>query len=168
MLNDSCHEESKFATKKWYVIDSQTAKGKYKQGNTIKFETEPIKSILCDYSDAFILVTRNITVNAVNDTDVAFKNCAPFSTCKTVINDVFVDRAKHIYIAMPMCNLIEYSDNYSDTSGSLWQFKRDEVPANNGDLTINNFELFKCKEAPLGKTVNHNDGKNSVKDAEMV
>ena len=67
-----------------------------------------------------------------------------------------------------MYSFIEYSDNYSDTSGSLWQFKRDEVPANNGDLTINNFQSFKCKAAPLGKTVNHNDGKNSVKDAKMV
>ena len=73
LLNDSSNEESKFATKMWYVIDSQTTKGKYKQGDTIKFETETIKSSLCDYSDAFILVTRNITVAADNDTDVAFK-----------------------------------------------------------------------------------------------
>ena len=110
LLNDSSNEESKFATKKWYFID----KGKYKEGDTIKFET--IKSSLCDYSDAFILVTGNITVAANNNTDVAFKNCAPFSTCTTKINDVFVDEANHIYIAMPMYNLIEYSDNYSDTS----------------------------------------------------
>ena len=55
------------------------------------------------------------------------------STCKTVINDVFVDEANHIYIAMPIHNLIEYSDNYSDTSESLWYFKRDEVPDNNAD-----------------------------------
>ena len=48
---------------------------------------------------------------------------------------------------MPMYNLIEYSDNYSDTSGSLWQFKRDEVPANNVDLTINNSQSFKYKAA---------------------
>ena len=122
MLNDSSNEEPKSATKKWYVIDSQTTKGKYKQGNTIKFETETIKSSLCDYSDAFILVTGNITVNAANDTDVAFKNCAPFSTCKKVINDMFVDRAEHIFIAMPMYNLIKYSNNHSDRSGSLWQF----------------------------------------------
>ena len=81
-LNYSSDEESKFATKKWYVIDSQTTKGKYKQGDTIKFETETIKSSLCDYSDAFILVTGNITVSAANDADVVFKNCAPFSTCK--------------------------------------------------------------------------------------
>ena len=129
MLNDSSNEESKLATKKWYVIDSQTTKGKYKQGDTIKFETETIKSSLCDYSDAFILVTGNITVNAAN---------APFFTRKTVINDVFVDRAEHIYIAMPMYNLIQYSDSYSDTSASIWQFKRDDVRANNADLTVNN------------------------------
>ena len=76
LLNDSSNKESKFATKKWYVIDSHTTKGKYKQGDVIKFETETIKSSLCDYSDAFILVTGNITVAANNNTDVAFKNCA--------------------------------------------------------------------------------------------
>ena len=144
-------------------------KGKCKQGDTIKFETETIKSNLCDYSDAFILVTGNITVNAANDTDVAFKNCPPFSTCGTVINDVFADRAEHIYIAMPMYNLIEYSDNYSDTSGRLWQFKRDEVPANNADLTINNSQSFKYKAALLGKTANAvNNTNSSVKDAKIV
>ena len=119
LLNNSSNEESKFATKKWYIIDSQTTKGKYKQGDTIKFETETIKSSLCDYSDAFILVTGNITVTANNDTDLAFKNCSSFSTCKTVINDVFVDETNHIYITMSMYNLIEYSDNYSNTSESL-------------------------------------------------
>ena len=82
------------------------------------------------------LVTGNITVGANNNTNVAFKNCALFSTCSTKINDVFFDEVNHIYIAMS--NLIEYSDNYSDTSGSLWQFKRDKVPANNADLAIDN------------------------------
>ena len=119
LLNNSNSEESKFAAKKWYIIDSQTTKGKYKQGDTTKFETETIKSSLCDYSDAFILVTGNITVTANNDTVVAFKNCASFSTCKTIINDVFIDEANHICITMPMYNLIEYSDNYSNTSESL-------------------------------------------------
>ena len=110
-------EESKFATKKWYVIDSQTAKDKYNQSNSIRFETETIKSSLCDYSDAFILVTGDIIVTAGNYTDVAFKNCASFSACKIEVNDVFIDEANHIY--MSMYNLISYSDNYSDTSGSL-------------------------------------------------
>ena len=163
MLNDSINEESKFATKKWYVIGSQTTKGKYKQGDTIKFEAEIIKSSLCDYFDAFILVTGNITVAANNDTNVPFKNCAPFSTCTKKINDILVDEANHIYIAMPIYNLIEYSDNYSDTSGSLWQFKKDQVPANNVDLTVDNSQSFKYKAALLGKTAANTN--SSVKDA---
>ena len=77
-LNYSSNGESKFATKKWSAIDSQTTKGKYKPDDTIKFETETIESSLCDYSGGFNLVTRNITVAANNETDVAFKNCAPF------------------------------------------------------------------------------------------
>ena len=167
LLNDSSNEESKFATKKWYVIDSQTTKGKYKQGDVIKFETETIKPSLCDYSDAFILVTGNITVNATDDIVIALKNCAQFSTCKIVINNVFVDEANHIYIVMPMYNFIEYSDNYSDTWGSLWQFKRDEVPANNDDLAINNSQLLKYKTVLVGKTANCNERESSVKDAKI-
>ena len=168
LLNDSSNEESKFATKKWYLIDSQTTKGKYKQGNPIQFETETIKSSFCDYSDAFILVTGNIAVTANNNTDLAFKNCTPFSTCKTVIDDVFVDEANHIYTAILMYNLVEFSDNYSDTSGSLWYFKRDEVPANNADLTIDNSESFKYKAALVGKTANHNKRKRSVEETKIV
>ena len=72
MLNDSNNEESKFPTNKWYVIDSQTVQDKNNQNNSIKLRTESIKSNLCDYSDAFILVTRDITVNADNNTDVPF------------------------------------------------------------------------------------------------
>ena len=72
----------KFTTKKQYVIDSQTAKDKYNQNNSTKIETEIIESIIFDYSDAFILVKGGIAVTP-NDTQVAFKNCAPFPTCKT-------------------------------------------------------------------------------------
>ena len=169
VLNDSSNEKSKFATKKWYVIDSQTTKGKYKQGDTIKFETKTIKSGLCNYSVAFILVTGNITVAANNDKDVAFKNCAPFSTCATNIYDIFVDEANDIYIAMPIYNLTEYSDNYSDTSGSLWQFKRDEVSPNNADLTINNSQSFKYEAALLGKTADAiNNTNSSPKEAKII
>ena len=81
------------------MIHSQTAKDKYKPGDTIKFETKAIKSSLWDYSDAFILVTGNTKVATNNDTDVAFKNCAQFSASTTKINDVFADEANHIYIA---------------------------------------------------------------------
>ena len=86
MLNDSSNEEFKFLSKKWYVIDSQIAKDKYNQSNSIKLETESIKSSLNDYSDKFILVAGYITVNAGNDTNFGIKNCAPFFTCKTEIN----------------------------------------------------------------------------------
>ena len=79
-----------------------TAKDKYIQKNSIKFKTESIKSCLYDYSDAFILVSGDITVTANNDTDVAFKNCAPFSTCKAKINNVFFDEGNHFHIAMSM------------------------------------------------------------------
>ena len=169
MLNDSSNKESKFATKKWYVIDSQTTKDKYKQGDVIKFETETIKSSLCDYSDGFILVTENITVASNNNADVTFKNCAAFSTCTTNINDTFADKANHIYITMPMYNLIEYSDNCSDTLGSLWQFKRDEAPAGNVDLTIDNSQSSKYKAALLGKTADAVANTNSsVKEAKIV
>ena len=90
LLNDSSNEKSKFATKKWYATESQSAKRKYDQDNYIKFEKESIKLSLCDYSDAFIFVTWDITLAANNTTDVAFKNCAPFSTCKTEIHDVML------------------------------------------------------------------------------
>ena len=155
--------------KKWYVIDSPTAKDKYNQKNSINFETESIKSSLCDYSDVFILVAGDITVNADNSTYVGFKNCAPFSTCKAKIKDIFIDAANHIYITMSMYNLIAYSDNYSDTSGSLWQFKRNEVPDNNANLTVNdngifNSQSFKYKATPVEKIANADGGNSFVKN----
>ena len=144
------------------------AKGKYDQKNTIKFETESIKSSLCDYPGPFILVTGNITVTASNNIDVAFKNYAPFSTCKTEINNVFIDEANHIYIAVPMYNLIEYSDNYSDTSGSLWQFKSDEDPAKHADLSTDNSESFRYQATLVGKTADAGDGNSFVKNTKIV
>ena len=135
LLNSSENEYSKFATKKWYLIDSET-KGNCSHKNPIKFFTSSIESSLCDYSDAFVLVAGNINVVRADDnTKVAFKNCTPFRKSTREINETFIDEAEHINIAMPMYNLIEYSDNYSDTSGSLWQFKRDEIEGN-VDLTV--------------------------------
>ena len=140
-----------------------------KRGTSQTVKQQKVNTSLCDYSDAFILVTGNITVDANNNTDVAFKNCAPFSTCTTKINDVFVDEANHIYIAMPMYNLIEYSDNYSDTSGSLSQFKKDDLPANNVNLTIDSSGPFKYKAALAGKTADAVGGTNSsVKNTKII
>ena len=152
LLNSSENEYSKFATTKWYVIDSES-KGNYSHENPIKFLTNSLESSLCNYSDAYILVTGNIAlVGAGDDTKVAFKNCSPFRKCRTEINETFIDEAEHINIVMPMYNLIEYSDNYSDTSGSLWQFKRDEIEGN-VDLSVddnhipNNLSLYKYKSS---------------------
>ena len=89
-----------------------------------------LRSILCDYSDAYILVNGNITVNnnaatgaAANNTNkkVIFKNCASFTNCIIKINHTETDNAQYIDIIMPMNNLTEYSDNYSETSGKKYQ-----------------------------------------------
>ena len=119
LLNSSGNEYSKFATKKLYVIDSES-KSTYSHENQIKILTSLLESNLWNYSDAYVLVTGNIAVEGADyNTKTAIKNCAPFRKCRTEINDTFIDEAEHINIAMPMHNLIEYSDNYSDTSGSL-------------------------------------------------
>ena len=103
-----------------------------------------LRSSLCDYSDAHILVKGNISVNNAggagadeNNTNkkVIFKNCAPFTGCISKINNTQEDDAKDFDILVPMHNLIEYRDNYSKISGSLWQYHKD-IPAvnNNGDI----------------------------------
>ena len=105
-----------------------------------------LKSSLCDYSDAYILVKETITVNntAAADADpintkknVIFKNCAPFTNCISGINITRVDNAKDIDIVMPMYNLIEYSYNHSKTSGSLWQYCKDIPAADNNNAVVN-------------------------------
>ena len=153
-LNGSDNENSKFATKKWFVIESETT-GAYSENEPINFLTRSIEWSLCDYSDAYILVTGNITATPNNDaTQVVFKNCAQFKTCRTEINEIFVDKANFINIAKPLYNLIEYSNNYSDTSGSLWGFRRDEI-VNNADVSNDddyNVPLFKYKASPIGIT----------------
>ena len=94
-------------------------KGGYSHENPIKFLTNSIESSHCDYSDAYILVTGNITVTRTIAAVGNCNNCAPFKDCRTEINVAFADYTDFINIAIPMYNLIEYSDNYSDSSGSL-------------------------------------------------
>ena len=121
LLGDANNESSKFATRKWYVINDQnnTDYGKGNEDNTIvKLETKVIKSNLCDYSDSYLLVTGDITETGGDaNIRVAFKNCALFKRCITHINAEHVHNADSFDIIMPIYNLIEYSDNYSDTSG---------------------------------------------------
>ena len=161
LLDNTENEYSKFATKIWYIINSES-KGNYLHQNQIRFLTNSLESSLCDYSDTYILVTGIINVKGGGDnTKVAFKNCAPFKKCRTEINEIFVDGADNINITMPMYNLIECSNNYSDPSGSLWQFKRDEIKRD-VDLTINNAPSFKYKRNLIGGIVA--DGANRKKE----
>ena len=159
LLGDANNESSKFATRKWYewyVINDQNNTD-YSEGNddstTVKFETKVIKSNLCDYSDAYILVTGNKTaIGGDANTIVAFKNCTPFTKCITHINDEHADNADNLDIIMLMYNLIEYNDNYSDTSKSLWQFKREEQNMNIGNpagVTTADSSSFKYKSSFL-------------------
>ena len=165
LLNGSDNENSKFATKKWYVIDSES-KGNYSHHDPIKFLTKSIES--SDYSDAYILVTGNITVTrtiaaaAGGDpqrkqplnaaTQVIFKNCAPFEKCSTEIDGTLVDEANFINNTMPMYNLIKYSENYSDTSGSLWSFKREYIDNNSNVTSDDNAPSFKYKASLITNT----------------
>ena len=97
-----------------------------------------LKSSLCDYGDAYILVKgRNTIIGAENvatarkvgeiNTNVIFKNCASFISCKSEINNKEIDNAKNIDIKMQMYNLTEYSNNYLKTSRRLWQYYKDEL-----------------------------------------
>ena len=106
------------------------SKGGYTTGSNIKFKTTMLRSSLCDYADAYILVKGTITITGAGDDAAArpedernkgviSKNWAPFIKCISKINDMEIDNAQDIDIVMPMYNLIEYSDNYSKTSGSL-------------------------------------------------
>ena len=95
MLNGSDNENSKFVSKKWYVIDSES-KGAYSHKNQIKFATKSIGSRLSDYSDAYFLATGNFAVTGGDkSTKISFKNCAPFRKCRIEIKETFVDDAEH-------------------------------------------------------------------------
>ena len=136
LLNDGSNKPSKFRTKNFVEINDDV-RCVYSPNKRIRFKTATLRSSLCDYSNAYILIKGNIAVNntsadgaAANNTNkkVIFKNCAPFTNCISKINNTQIDNAEYVDIVMLMYNLIEYSDNYSKTSGSLWQYCK-EIPA---------------------------------------
>ena len=155
LLNKDDIDSKHFATKKWYIINDEnnTNSGVNKDTgennpDTIKYDTS-----LRDYAKAYILVDGTIkATNAVNATRLALKNCTPFTKCNLEINDKHVDTAENLDIVMPMYNLIEYSDNYQDSSATLYQYKRDEPPEADAvaDLTANNSDSLKYKIKLLG------------------
>ena len=169
LLDNVSNQPSKFRRRYWSEI-YDNARGNYFSTKQIRFKTSMLRTILCDYSDAYILVKRNMTVNntldvgaAANNTNrkVIFKNCALFSNCISKISNTEVDNAEYIVIVMPMYNLIEYSDNYPKTSESLWQYCKDipavNIAGNIVDFTATNTtDSFKFKTKITGQT--NNDG----------
>ena len=113
LLDNASNQPSKFRTKNWVEINYDS-RGAYNSNSQIKFKTTMLKSSLCDYSDAYILVKGTITadtsttgvVASNTNKKVIFKNCVPFTYCISEINNTQIDIAKDIDIVMPMYNLI--------------------------------------------------------------
>ena len=128
LLDTESNQPSKFRTRNWVEINDES-RGTY-TSNDIKFKTTILRCNLCDYADSYILVKGTIIITGTGDDDAAkrldernkgviFKNCAPFTKFISRINNTDIDNAQDIDIVMPIYNLIEYSNNYSKTSGSL-------------------------------------------------
>ena len=169
MLDRASNQSSKFRTRNWLERNDKS-RGTY-TGEDIEFKTTMLRSNLCEYANAYILVKGNITIagNAEPEPDlnaartaaqllaarlsderhkgVTFKNCTLFTKCISTINSTDIDDAQDIDIVMPMYKLIEYSDNYSKISGSLWQYYKDGPNYN-----IEQSESFKSKTEIIGKT----------------
>ena len=176
LLDNTPNQPSKFRTKNWVGItddargtyNTKNSNYKYNYNSQIRFRISMLKSSLCDYSDAYILVRETITAAELaagrknNGIEVVFKNCAILTDCTSEINNIQIDNAKDIDVAM--YNLIEYSDNYSKTSGSLWQHYRDEPALTNAGALDNfpaNSASFKFKQKIIGST--GNNGTKKVK-----
>ena len=155
--NKASNYPFRFRSKNWVEINDES-RGTY-TGSDIKFKTTMLMSNLCGYADAYILVKGIITITGEGDDatarqvgernkGVTFKNSAPFTKCISRINDTDIDTAQDIDIVMPVYNLIQYSDNYSKTSGSLWQCYKDEPNYKLSNLA----DSFKSKVKVTGNT----------------
>ena len=124
LLDSAPNQPSKFRTRNWVEINDES-RGNYANSD-IRFKTTMLRSNLCDYADAYVLLKGTITITVVGNDDatkrvderdkgVTFKNCAPFTKCISRINNTDIDKAQDIDIVVPMYNLIEYSDSYSET-----------------------------------------------------
>ena len=171
LLDNTLNQPTKFRTKNWVKINDEFC-GTYHAYSQIKFKTSMLRSSLCDYSDAYILVSGTIRVAALaagvgnNDVQVVFKSCVPFINCISEINNTQIDDAEDIDVVMPMYNLIEYCDSHSKTSGCLCQYYRDEQ-ALNGDGTLANFPgnsvSFKFKQ-----TITDSTGDDGIKAVQII
>ena len=163
-LLDKIDTDSKhFATKKWCIINDENNTNYdvnkdtgEDNPDTIKYDTRVLKPNLCDCAEVYILVNGTIRAAAADaNIRLALKNCAPFTKCNLEINDEHVDTAEKLDITMLMYNLIEYSDNYQDSSATLYQYKRDEPPEDDAvaDLMADISSSLKYKISLLGNSV---------------
>ena len=157
----------RFVTKKWIELYDQTG-GSYNVNKEIRIKTPMLRSDLCDFRDVYIVVKGTITTeqntNINNDghnKPFVFKNNAPFISCILKINSVLIDNAEDLDFVMPMYNLIEYKKNYRKTTGSLWNYYRDE-PDND---EIRDSKSFKYRTSITGNTPNDSD---TITGAEIV
>ena len=168
LLDTESNQLSKFRTRNWVEINDESRWTC--TNNDIKFKTTILRSNLRDYADAYILVNERMTFTGAGDDGAArqaderdkgvtFKSCAPFTKWIGRINNTDIDNAQDTNIVMPIYNLIEYSDNYSKTLGSLWQYYKDEPNDN-----IVNSESFKSKIKTTGKT----PAAGNTKDVEII
>ena len=151
-------------TKKWVEVHDQLddANDRYKPNKPTRFKTSMLRSDLCDFSDAYIVVKGDITLIKaenryfidVRNRFLAFKNNALSSNCISKINNVLINKAEDFDIVMPMYNLLECSKNYSKTTGSLWNYYKDEpnnpLPNNYNADPVTNFVSFKYKTSITG------------------
>ena len=139
-------------------------KNSYSVNKEIRIKTSMLRSDLCDFSDAYIVVEGDITLEGDNDANkrnknLIFKNNAPFINCISKINGEKIDNAADLDVVMPMYNLLKYSKNYRKTIGSLWNYYGDEL----SDPLSSNSESFKYKASIVGKTPEDNDSLTNAK-----
>ena len=153
----------RFINKNWIEVYDQS-EGNYNVNREIRIKTSMLRSDLCEFSDAYIVVKGDITLEGDNDANkrnknLAFRNHAPFINCISKINGVKFNNVEDLDVVMPMYNLLEYSKNYRKTTESLWNYYRDE-PSN---PLSSNSESFKYKTSITGKTPENNDLLTNVK-----
>ena len=147
LLNEA--NDSKFVARKWNIVNDNS-KSNYDATNEITYNTEILKSNLCDYNKAYILVRGDITVAVGPATQVAFKYCAPFTKCIKKIHETTTYDAEDLDLLMLMYNLLNYSSKYSETTGSFQFYFKDEVIKFNVHIPNNdNFKCFKYKATLL-------------------
>ena len=155
----------RFVTKKW-IEDYDQSEKNFNINKKIRIKTSMLRSDLCDYSSARIIVKGDITVtnpnNAKRNKAVAFKNNAPFINC--ISNGIKIDNAEDLDVVMPMYNLLEYSKNYRKTTGSLWNYYKYQ-PSN--PLSTNS-ESFKYKTNITGNTYNVDDNDDIMTQTKLV